>query len=475
MGKVLRPTLDHRGVRGRLELLQTIGKLEEERSSAESCHVGAQAEVLTGPEAEVAVRVAGDIEVEGILEHRVVAIGRGVEQDQVLALAQGLAVELHVLEHGAPHVVHGRGPADHLFDRLLGEIRVLAEQVELVGVLQERGHAAGDRVARGVVAGGEDDQVVAEGLDRTHRLAVGHLRGGEQGREVVARMRASVLDDPVEEREELRAERLDRLLAVLPFALQVGIVGGEELLRQLQHLLLLVLVDAENGGEDAQRVSLGDRLDEVALAFLAELVDLLARAPGHDLVEVVNVAGREEAARHLAEVPMLGRIHLDDGAHIPERPLLECAPRQLLPVEDHGTAPIAEDLGLARNVHDVGVTRDRVEGLVGLGLAVVDRRVRAQPAPGAVGLAGDAVVAGDDQVVGIDLECHLGSCLGGRARPRSPRRTRAASTRRYSAPGWRPPSSQSTRYRRGLSQTMCWAASGLTASKVFCAALYAPG
>ena len=70
---------------------------------------------------------------------------------------------------------------------------MLPQLRELLRVLQHRREARGQRVARRVVAGREHDQVVAERLDRPHRLAVRHLRGGEQRREVVARPRAAIL------------------------------------------------------------------------------------------------------------------------------------------------------------------------------------------------------------------------------------------------------------------------------------------
>lgn len=76
--------------------------------------------------------------------------------------------------------------------------------------------------------------------------------------------------------------------------------------------------DPEDRREDSERMTLGDRLDEVRLTLFSQLVDLGARAVGHDLVQAVDAPGREETARHLAEVSMLGRVHLDDGPHLTE-------------------------------------------------------------------------------------------------------------------------------------------------------------
>ena len=97
---------------------------------------------------------------------------RGVEEAQPVALADLLAADLGVAGRLAPHVVHRRRPAHDLLDGRRHEAGVAAQPRQLVRVLEQRAHAAGERVLRGVVAGGEGDQVVAEGLERTHRLAV---------------------------------------------------------------------------------------------------------------------------------------------------------------------------------------------------------------------------------------------------------------------------------------------------------------
>ena len=169
------------------------------------------------------------------------------------------------------------------------------------------------------MSGGEDDQVVAEGLDRSHRRTVRHRRGGEQRRQVVTRPRAAILGDAVEHLVELEPDLHLGLVAVLALALQVRVVAREELLGQLEDSLLVFAVDAEDGREHAQRMSLRDLLDEIALALLAERVDQGARALGHDLVEPLDAPRREEPARHLAEVAVLGRVHLDDRAHLAHR------------------------------------------------------------------------------------------------------------------------------------------------------------
>ncbi len=70
------------------------------------------------PEAEMPVRIAGDVEADGIVEDVLVAVGRRVEHREVLALAELRPVELDVAQRGALHVVDGRRPAHDLLDRV---------------------------------------------------------------------------------------------------------------------------------------------------------------------------------------------------------------------------------------------------------------------------------------------------------------------------------------------------------------------
>jgi hypothetical protein len=96
----------------------------------------------------------------------------------------------------------------------------------------------------------ERDQVVAEGLHHSHGLAV-HLAVGEQARQIARRVRTAVLDDRVEELEELQPQRLHGRRPVLALALEVRIVGGEELVGEPEELGLLLARHPEDAGEDA--------------------------------------------------------------------------------------------------------------------------------------------------------------------------------------------------------------------------------
>ena len=68
------------------------------------------------------------------------------------------------------------------------------------------------------------------------------------------RLRAAVGDDLAEVLDELDAEVLERLLAVLLGALELGILAREELLGEAEDRLLVGLGHAEDRAEDAERV-----------------------------------------------------------------------------------------------------------------------------------------------------------------------------------------------------------------------------
>ena len=78
------------------------------------------------------------LKLSGSLEHRLVEVGRLEQQDHLLALFERRAVEFDVGGDRARHVLHRRGPAQHLFDRV-GQQRPsrLTETLALIGVAQQ--------------------------------------------------------------------------------------------------------------------------------------------------------------------------------------------------------------------------------------------------------------------------------------------------------------------------------------------------
>ncbi len=116
---------------------------------------GAEAEVgAAAAEADVRVRVATEVEAAGVGEDVLVAVGRGIEQHDPVALVDLLAPQQEVAPGRAAEVDHRRRPADELFHRrpvAAGE--VVPQPGALTREPAEAQHGVADGVASGVVAG----------------------------------------------------------------------------------------------------------------------------------------------------------------------------------------------------------------------------------------------------------------------------------------------------------------------------------
>ena len=366
--------------------------------------MGPQAIVLGPAKAQMAVGVAADVEVVGVVEHRLVPVARGVEHHQIFALLHRLAGDFGVFHHRALHVVDRGGPADHFLHRVLGQLRVLPQPLELVGMLQKRLDRTRQGVAGGVVAGGEHDQVVAEGLDVAQGLAGGQMGMGQHGGQILLGTGPAILDDAVEHGVELHADFHAGLMAGTGISPVVGVVARQKLLGQHQQALLVAAVDAENGGQHPQRMALGDDVHEIALALVAQAVEQGLGAFVDNLVELADAPRGEEAAGHLAVEPMIGRVHADDGPHVADdAPVFLDVGHLLFGAHRDAVGFVAEHLGLGGNLDDVGVAGDGPEVLEAVGVAPMHGGVLAQPRQLLVGVAVGAVTLGADEVEGVDV------------------------------------------------------------------------
>src|SRR5690606_33804694 len=86
-------------------------------------------------EAELRVVLAGDVELEGVLEDLLVEVAAGVEHQHALAGLDQLATDLDVVDRGALEDADRGGPADDLVDH--GRGALLLPQLPLVGVVEE--------------------------------------------------------------------------------------------------------------------------------------------------------------------------------------------------------------------------------------------------------------------------------------------------------------------------------------------------
>src|SRR3954469_13024764 len=141
--------LEHLGLAG-LDVGQPREQLGEDRAQLRAGQRRAQTVVRpAAAEADVMIGVAGDVEGPWVREGVVVPVARVVEEHDLLALADRLAVQLGVARGGPPEGQHRRRPAHELLD---GGGRVLEDELALVGVQRELAHRVRRGVARRVVA-----------------------------------------------------------------------------------------------------------------------------------------------------------------------------------------------------------------------------------------------------------------------------------------------------------------------------------
>jgi membrane protein len=121
-------------------------------------------------------------------EHRFVAVRRRVEQQDAVALADLLAVDLDVAGGGAVHVAHRSRPPQHLLDRAGQQRRIGPQPRQLVGVSQQCLDAARDDVAGGLVAADEHEHRLEHDVDVGERVPrrSRRSRSGSPGRRVAA-------------------------------------------------------------------------------------------------------------------------------------------------------------------------------------------------------------------------------------------------------------------------------------------------
>ena len=106
----------------------------------------------------------------GAVEHLLVAVAGDVPHHHALALLDRLAADLGIGQRCAAHVRQRRLPAHDFRHEVLHQRRILAQLGVLVRELVQRVDAAGERVARGVVAADDQQDQVAEEVARIHVL-----------------------------------------------------------------------------------------------------------------------------------------------------------------------------------------------------------------------------------------------------------------------------------------------------------------
>ena len=200
--------------------------------------------------------------VSGSVEDVLVPVGRGVEEDDLVAGRDLGVAELEVDHGGAAEVHDGGDEAEHLVDGGGQEGAVGQQALPLLGVLEEGVHGARHEVAGRLVAGhGEEEEEQLE-LELAQLLAV-DLDRGEHAHEV------GVGVDPLlaEELGGVGVELHGGDHGLLGLALVLGVLVAHHAVGPLEHAVAVLLGDAEQLGDDLEGQLGGEVGDEVGLAL----------------------------------------------------------------------------------------------------------------------------------------------------------------------------------------------------------------
>jgi hypothetical protein len=310
------------------------------------------------PEGDVVVRLPVDVELVCAREHALVAVRRRVEQQHLVALAHAGAADLDVARRGPVHVLDRRHPAQHLLDGERQQAGVRGELPALVGIPEQRLHAAGDHVARRLVAADEDEQPLLQDVLVGELLAV-DLRMDERRHHVVARTGATVGDHSA----GVLGVLLERLHdPIHDVGRRRHRQSGDELVGPAQQHVAVLGLDAEEVADHDHRQVRGDVVHEVALAAGRDRVDeLVADAADAGLV-VLDPARRQPLVHEVPPAPVVGIVEVDHRGD-----------RRRVRSRAHARA---EGLRVLRDPQELRVRRDAPDAP---DLVPVDRRVLAHP------------------------------------------------------------------------------------------------
>jgi hypothetical protein len=299
--------------------------------------------------------VAIDAEAEGILEDLLVAVARRVEEADRLALADRPAAQLHVAGGGARELDDRGDPADGLLDGALHQRSVRGEILPLARVVDEGLDAAGHGVARGLVSGHDQQEVVGEQLEVGQGLVV-DLPLHDHRQDVVAWIRPALLCQLLEVGEELDARGLGSLVGGAS-ALELRILRRDDLVGPAEEQMPVLFRDAQHERDHGDGDRRGHVGDEVDVPLPPGRVEHLAR-DRLDLRRPHLHGARREPLRN--EVPVAAVIRRIHRQQVAARRLLGSVPRE------DGDARLDDPIPrVLADRDDVFVFRDRPERVGG--------------------------------------------------------------------------------------------------------------
>ena len=299
----------------------------------------------------------------------------------------------------------GRHVAEHLLDGAGQQRAVLAEQLPLLGVVEEGGHGARHEVPGRLVAGHDQEEEEEVELELVELLAL-HLGVEEHRDEVLLGLEPPVGGQLLGVAYTCMAASPEST----PGDLVLGVLGADHAVGPVEDHAAVLLGDAEQLGDDEQRELGRDLLDEVGRAALAHGVDDAVGVPDDLLLEVPHHLGREALVDQAPVARVHGRVHVDHHQLL----LGQLVVVHL--VEERAPPGRGEVLPVPVDVDAVVVAGDGPEAAAGGGLLGVpeDGRLPAELGEPLVGHPGHEVAPVDE----VDLLEAQGPPFRARRRPR---------------------------------------------------------
>ena len=327
-------------------------------------------------EGDVIVGLAGDVEPQRVGELLLVEVGRDQPGDDLVALADADAVQLGVGRGRAAEVDHGRAVAHDLVGGGAHQLGLLPQPLHRLRVVHQRLHAVGDRLARGLVAGHDQQQEHGVELLLGQPVAVLVLPHHQLRDQVVGGMLAPLTGDLVAVVVELHgvraAERVEAVLRALRAgrvqAAQVGIGVSDHLVAPRDQPLVVGQRHAQDPAQHLDRQLLGDLLDEVELAPGQRLVQDLACEVAQQLLVGGHRPRREALVYDRAQARVLGRVGVQHRLASLDLVGVEVLERRRAGLRREG-APVLQ------HGHHVVVAGDAPEPLAVLPVVPVHRRL----------------------------------------------------------------------------------------------------
>ena len=264
-------------------------------------------------------------------------------EDDLVALLHLLAPELEV-HRGGPPEVHDRGDvAQHLLDGAGEQAAVAAQELPLVGVVEEGGHGTRHQVPGGLVPRHDEQHEEEVELELVELLAF-HLGVDQYRDQVLAGRQPSFGRQLLGVAEDLHGG----LVRFGSLDLVLGVLGTDHAVRPLEDLAPVLLGHAEQLGDDQQWQLGRDLLDEVGRAPFAHGVDDAVGVADDLLLQVAYQFGGEALVDQAPVTGVHGRVHVQHhqlllgqgvAVHVTEQ---GGAPGrgEVLPVAVHGDAVV---------------------------------------------------------------------------------------------------------------------------------------